>query len=143
MNYFKIDLMRLLTSRQVIAVVILLLAIAIIDPITVSLHFSKDIDSAKTIGQNPFQFWMLMNSVSWGNNLNNMMFWILAALLTGLVYYQDKQTSMYMYQIIRKDKKTYLLSKFLSTGLLSFGFVLVILEMNILMTYMLFPDTTV
>jgi len=88
-NYFKIDLMRLLTSRQVIAVVILLLAIAIIDPITVSLHFSKDIDSAKTIGQNPFQFWMLMNSVSWGNNLYNMMFWILAALLTGLVYLEN------------------------------------------------------
>ncbi|MEC0229092.1 hypothetical protein [Paenibacillus alba] len=143
MNYFKIDINRLIKSKQVIVVVMLLLAIAIIDPITVSMYFSKDIGTAKTIGQNPFQFWMLMNSVSWGNNLYNIMFWILATLLTGLIYYEDKNTSMYMYQIIRKGKSKYLISKFFSTGLFSFILILLVLEINILVTYMLFPDTTV
>lgn len=143
MNYFKIDINRLITSKILIAVVMLLLAIAIIDPITVSMHFSKYIDSAERIGQNPFQFWMLMNSVSWGNNLYNIMFWILATLLTGLIYYEDKNTSMYMYQIIRKGKSKYLISKFFSTALFSFILMLVVLEINILATYMLFPDTTV
>jgi len=107
------------------------------------MYFSEDINSAEKIGQNPFQFWMLMNSVSWGNNLYNIMFWIIAVLLTGLIYYEDKNTSMYMYQIIRKDKRQYLISKFCSTGLFSFVLILLVLEINIFVTYILFPDTTI
>ncbi|WP_281883660.1 hypothetical protein [Paenibacillus sp. YYML68] len=143
MNYFRIDLKRLMTSKQVIATVMLLLVIAIGDPITVYMQFSKDIGTAQTIGQNPFQFWMLMNSVSWGNNVYNMLFWIIAVLLTGLIYYDDINTSMYMYQIIRKNKNQYLFSKFLSTGLFSFVILLSVLEINLFVTYMLFPDTMV
>lgn len=84
-----------------------------------------------------------MNSVSWGNNLYNVMFWIVAVLLTGLIYHEDKNTSMYMYQIIRKNKSQYLVSKFLSTGLFSFILMLLVLEINVLVTYMLFSDTAV
>lgn len=143
MNYYKIDINRLITSKTIIVIITLLLAIAIIDPITVSMYFSKYNDSAEIIGQNPFQFWMLMNSVSWGNNLYNIMFWIFAPLLTGLIYYEDKNTSMYTYQIIRKGKSKYLISKIFSTALFSFVLLLLVLEINIFTTYMLFPDTTV
>lgn len=143
MSYFKIDINRLITDKKVIVLIIILLAIAIIDPITVARHFSKYVESAQTIGQNPFQFWMLMNSVSWGNSLYNNLFWVLAVILTGLIYFEDKNTSIYMYQIIRNNKTHYLISKFLSTGLFSFILMLAVLEINILMTYMVFPDTSI
>ncbi|WP_301625213.1 hypothetical protein [Paenibacillus apis] len=141
MNYFKIDIQRLFTNKMVLTLIVVLLCISIIDPITVFRHFSKFPESANTIGQNPFQFWMLMNSVSWGNSLYNNMFWIITVILTGLIYYEDKSTSMYMYQIIRKGKTQYLVSKFLSTGLFSFFIVFLILEINIFMTYTIFSDT--
>ncbi|WP_025681598.1 hypothetical protein [Paenibacillus massiliensis] len=141
MSYFKIDIKRLITSNKMKVIITLLLAIAIIDPITVSMHFSKYLDSAERIGQNPFQFWMLMNSVSWGNNVYNIGFWILAVLLTGLIYYEDYNTSMYMYQITRKSKNQYLISKLISTWLFSFVLMLLVLEVNLVVTYTLFPDT--
>lgn len=142
MNYFKMDIQRLLTSKMVLTVIAILLAIAIIDPITVYSHFSNFRESAETIGQNPFQFWMLMNSVSWGNNVYNNMFWIITVLLTGLIYHEDKTTSVYMYQITRKGKAQYLSAKLISAGLFSFLLMLTVLEINILMTYTLFPNLT-
>lgn len=142
MSYLKVDINRLIRDKKVIVVALVMFAIAILDPISVTRHFDKYPGSAETIGQNPFQFWMLMNSVSWGNNLYHQIFWIVSVLLMGLIYHQDKNTSMYTYQIIRKNKNQYLLSKFISTGLLSFTLIFVALEINILMTYTLFPDTT-
>ncbi|WP_289137375.1 hypothetical protein [uncultured Brevibacillus sp.] len=141
MNYFKIDMKRLVTSKKLIVVIILLFAISIIDPITVFIQFSNYVGSAERIGQNPFQFWMLMNSVSWGNNLYNYMFWIFAVLLTGLIYFEDKNTSFYMYQITRKSRNQYLTSKLTSTWLFSFILMLLVLEVNLIVTYTLFPDT--
>lgn len=76
MNYFKLDIKRLLSSKMVRLTILILLAISILDPLTVLNHFSQDPNMMKEIGKNPFQFWMLMNSVSWGNNLYNTMFWI-------------------------------------------------------------------
>lgn len=143
MSYFKIDMKRLLTSKTVIVVIIVLLAIAMIDPITVWTHFSENTDLSNNIGLNPFQFWMLMNSVSWGNNLYNMMFWVLAVLLTGLTYYEDKNTSMYMFQVTRKSRNQYLISKLASTWLFSFILMLLVLEINLIITYMIFPDISV
>lgn len=140
MNYLKVDIKRLLTNKLILALIVILFAAAIFDPISVSKHFSKHPESAETVGQNPFQFWILMNSVSWGNNLFNNMFWIMAVILTGLIFHEDKNTSMYMYQIIRKGKLQYLISKFISTGLFSFLLILVVLEINILMTYSIFSD---
>lgn len=140
MNYFKLDIERLISSKIVRLVIVLLLAIAIIDPLTVLFHFSKYANLAERIGRNPFQFWMLMNSVSWGNSLYNIMFWIVAVLLTSLIYFDDKNTSMYMLQITRGSKNKYLISKLLSTWLFSFVVMLAALEINIIITYKLFPE---
>jgi len=141
-NYLKIDIVRLTTSKLVFMIIVLLFAISIIDPITVLMHFSNSVDSAERIGQNPFQFWMLMNTVSWGNNVYNLLFWILASILTGLIYFEDKNTSMYMYQIVRYSRKKYLVSKFLSTWMFSFVIMLLVLEVNIIVTFILFQDST-
>ncbi|MEK5033168.1 hypothetical protein MKY96_17055 [Paenibacillus sp. FSL R7-0302] len=143
MSYLKIDIKRLITSKMVLVVVLILLSIAIVDPLTVFRYFSKHVNLAESIGQNPFQFWMLMNSVSWGNNLYNIMFWIFAGLLTGLIYYDDKNSSMYLYSIIRKTKIKYLISKILSVGLLSFVLLLLVLEINVFVTYVIFNDGSV
>lgn len=140
-SYLKIDFKRWITDKKVIVVILILFGIAVVDPITVTRHFSKYPGSAETIGQNPFQFWMLMNSVSWGNKLYSTVFWILAVLFTGLIYHEDKTTSLYMYQITRGGKGPYFFSKFFSTGMLSFLAVLITLEINVLMTYRLFPNT--
>lgn len=140
-NYLKIDFKRLLTDKKVLMTILLLLFIAVVDPLTVAHYFSNDVQAAQTIGQNPFHFWMLMNSVSWGNSIYNTAFWIITVLFTGLIYHEDKNTSIYMYQITRGGKKRYFISKFVSTGMLSFLTVIVILEINVLMTYTLFPDT--
>ncbi|MGN8768823.1 hypothetical protein ACTNDP_01530 [Paenibacillus barengoltzii] len=142
MSYLKVDFYRLITDKKVILVVLVMLAMAIIDPISVTRHFDQYPGSVKTIGLNPFQFWMLMNSVSWGNNLYHQIFWIMSVLLTGLIYHEDKNTSMYTYQIIRKSRIQYIVSKFVSTGVLSFAILFAALEINVVMTYTLFPDTT-
>lgn len=143
MNYFKLDIKRLISSKIVRLVLLVLLSIAIIDPLTVLFHFSKYVDLVERIGRNPFQFWMLMNSVSWGNNLYNIMFWIVAVLFTSLIYFEDKNTSMYMLQITRGNKNKYLISKLLSTWLFSFVVMLVVLEINIIITYIVFPENMI
>ncbi|OLS02214.1 hypothetical protein [Tissierella creatinophila] len=140
MNYFKLDIKRLLSSKMVRLTILILLAISILDPLTVLNHFSRDPNMMKEIGKNPFQFWMLMNSVSWGNNLYNTMFWIFPVLLTGLIYFDDKNTSMYMLQVTRDSKNKYIMSKLLSTWLFSFIVMLVALEINIIVTYKLFSE---
>lgn len=141
-SYLKIDFKRLVMDKKIMLVAFMLLIIAIFDPITPARYFEKFPQAKLTIGDNPFQFWMLLNSAGWGNHLYNTVFWIMTALFTGLIYHQDKNSSMYMYQITRGNKTAYLMSKFISTGLLSFFVVLVTLEINVFMTYALFPDTT-
>lgn len=141
MNYFKLDIQRLITNKLVLTSIFLLIGIAILDPLTVSSQFTTHPNWSSQIGENPYQFWMLMNSVSWGNNIYNTSFWIIIVLLTGLIFFNDKQTSMYKYQIIRNNQKAYLFSKFLSIAIFSFVFVLIILEVNFFLTYTLFPKT--
>lgn len=143
MHYFMLDLKRLSTNKKVIFAIIIMLLIAIFDPITVSIQISKYISLGEDMGKNPFQYWMLMNSVSWGNNVYNLMFWIIAVLFTGLIAHEDKKTSMYIYQIIRGRKTAYILSKVISTGLFSLVLMLLILEINVLMTHLLFTETNV
>ncbi|MFC6651983.1 hypothetical protein [Paenibacillus rhizoplanae] len=140
-SYIKVDFKRLLLDRKVLVSILLLIIIVIVDPITVARYFSNYPGLKVTVGQNPFQFWMLINSVSWGNSLYSTIFWFLTVLFTGLIYYEDKSTSMYMNQIIRGGKRQYYFSKFITTSILSFLVVLVTLEINVLMTYKLFPDT--
>ena len=140
-SYLKIDFKRLITDKKITIVILMLLIIAVFDPITFSRYFAKYPNATQTIGNNPFQFWMLLNSAGWGNHLYSTVFWIVIVLFTGLIYHDDKNTSMYMYQITRGSKGAYFISKFISTGLLSFLVVLVTLEINVLMTYTLFPDT--
>lgn len=142
-RYLAVDFKRLFTDKKVIFAALFLLIIAVYDPFGMVLHFRNYPDSKQTIGTNPFQWWMLLNSGGLGFRLYANLFWVIVVLFTGLIYHQDKNTSMYMYQITRGNQRAYLLSKFVSTGLMSFFIVLVTLEINVLMTYTLFPDTTI
>lgn len=66
--YFISDIKKMLSSRIVQITFIFLLVTMLADPISVLIHARRYTGFFENIGANPFQFWLLMNSASWGNN---------------------------------------------------------------------------
>lgn len=77
MKYFWIDVKKLYRSRLVLLALIILLVIAVIDPITMQSHFAYQ--------SNPFMWWLFMNRTT-GSTIFNTLYWLFPVLLTGLVF---------------------------------------------------------
>lgn len=93
----------------------------------------------ETIGANPFQYWLLMNSVGFGNQLYSTLFWVFPVLVTGMVYYSEQKSSMSKFFVIRKSKTAYFISKIGASFVTAFVFFLVLLLINLAVTWCVFP----
>mgnify|MGYP004444980339 FL=1 len=80
--YFISDIKKMLSSRIVQITFIFLLVTMLADPISVLIHARRYTGFFENIGANPFQFWLLMNSASWGNKVYNILFWVIPVLAT-------------------------------------------------------------
>lgn len=64
MKYFWIDVKKLYRSRLVLLALIILLVIAVIDPITMQSHFAYQ--------SNPFMWWLFMNRTTGSTIFNTL-----------------------------------------------------------------------
>ena len=136
--YFISDIKKMLSSRIVQITFAILLVTMLADPVSVLIHAKRYTGFSENIGANPFQFWLLMNSASWGNKVYNMLFWVIPVLATGMIYYKEQSSSMSKFLVVRDSKLHYMLSKVTSTFLFTFVFCLFLLSLNLLVTFLLF-----
>lgn len=139
MSYVLADIKKLYRSSIIRWMLIILLFVMIADPISVYIINGKYDKFFEVIGSNPFQFWLLINSASWGNNLFYTIFWVLPILSTGLIFYNEQQSSMRLLLVIRGNGLKYYLAKIFSIFIVTFLNFFVLLIINIGITYLIFP----
>lgn len=139
MNYFLSDLKKIYKNNIIRMLFIFLLTIMILDPISVYLNEFRYPGFFERIGKNPFQFWLLMNSAGWGFVIYSTLFWVFPVLATGLIFYNEKNSSMFTLLASRDKKIKYLIAKVCATFVFSLTFFLLILSINLIITYTVFP----
>lgn len=140
MKYFYTDILKILKSKIVFSSTVLLLSVMIMDPISVLLINSQDRDFFNSIGSNAFQFWLLINSSSWGNSIYNSIMFIVPVLYSGLVFYNEQKSSYMTFLIIRDSKVKYFTAKACAVFVTTFGIFMFLFAINIVVTYSLFPS---
>ena len=132
MKYFWIDVKKLYRSRLVLLALIILLVIAVIDPITMQSHFAYQ--------SNPFMWWLFMNRTT-GSTIFNTLYWLFPVLLTGLVFFDESKTAIYGIIITKKKRCVYLCSKALSVFFVSFVSTLFLFLFNLFLVYVTCPSS--
>ena len=132
MKYFWIDVKKLYRSRLVLLALIILLVIAVIDPITMQSHFAYQ--------SNPFMWWLFMNRTT-GRTIFNTLYWLFPVLLTGLVFFDESKTAIYGIIITKKKRCVYLCSKALSVFFVSFVSTLFLFLFNLFLVYVTCPSS--
>ena len=123
------------TKSRIIQIMFGLLVIVMVaDPITTYIHFVNYPESANRIGQNAYQYWILMNSANWGCSLYYNLFWFFPVLITGLIPYFESRTNLDKLLISRNSRRKYLVSNFVSIFLFSFFYFTILLLINLLVT---------
>lgn len=138
MSYFITDIKKIYGSRTVKWMLIFLLIIMIADPISIYPINARYKDFFETIGANPFQFWLLMNSSGWGHTVFHTVFWMLPVLSTGLIYYDERKSSLCELLLVRGSRLKYYFSKIAATFGVTFINFFLLLSINILVTYLIF-----
>ena len=138
--YFVHDIKKLCRSRIEIVMLSALLLVCVIDPISVYWQAAKYPGFFEQIGKNPFQYWLLMNSAGWGNQVYNTLFWVFPVLSTGLVYYYERNSSMSKSLIVRDSRRGYFSANLTSCFLFTFLSFSAVLLINIAVTYIAFPS---
>lgn len=139
MKYFRNDLGNFWHNKIIRILIVGLLFVMVASPISMYLLNNRWDEFATVIGENPFQFWLLMDSVGWGHAVYHAAFWVLPVLLTGLIYYNEKRTSVYEFLIIRGSRRRYFISKAFSQFVFSFLAMFIVLTINVVVTYVIYP----
>lgn len=93
----------------------------------------------ETYGQNPYQFWLLIDSTSWGFQIYYVAQWLLPVLFSGAVLYDEMVSSISKLSIIRECRSHYFQAKLAAGFLFSFFCVLLLQMINIGVTYLIYP----
>ncbi len=135
---FISDIKRMARSRSVQVLFLVLAAVMVLDPISIKLLTMKFPDIYSITGTNPYQFWLLINSAGWGNQVYDALFWVIPVLVSGSIYWNEQHSSIAIFLIIKNSRKKYYCSKILSTFIFSFCFLFSLLCMNLIVTYTCF-----
>lgn len=122
-----------------IFVVVLYLAM-IASPLSVRLSEIATPGFFSSIGQHPTFFWLPMDSVAWGNRIFTTGTAILPVFFSGMIFYQDVNSSLLSSQWIRLGRQRYFASVYSQLFVLSFGIVFTALLVNMLAVHLLFTD---
>lgn len=139
MSYFITDIKKLYKNKLTITMLVALALVMVADPISVYLQYGRDEHFINSIGQNGFQFWLLMNSRSWGFTVYHSLLMAFPVLSTGLVFFEERSSSMYEWLITRDGKKKYYLAKILSVFIITFVNFFILFSINVLVTSFIFP----
>lgn len=136
---FLLEIKKLLRNKLFLVLFLFLLIILTVDPFIVYFNAHKNPSYITTKGENPFQFWMLMNVSGLGQKVYNALFWFFP-LLASTIFFFEYTSSMKELIISRSSKRNYILSKIASTFLFYFIFFVILLSYNSILTYALFPN---
>ncbi len=96
MRLFKADMRKLYSNRAIQLMLLFVLFVMIASPLWIRfVDGTQHNDFFETIGQNPFQFWLLMQSSNWGNAVYHVLFFLFPVISTGLIFYQEKSSSVF------------------------------------------------
>lgn len=138
MSYFITDVKMLYKNRILRWMLLFLIVIMVLDPVSIYIMSMQYTSFAENIGANSFQFWLLMNSSNWGNTVFYAMLWAFPVLSTGLVFYNERCSSMFELLIIRGSRLKYYLSKALAVFVVTLTNFFVVLSINVMVTYTIF-----
>lgn len=97
-----LDIKKLYKSKLVLTALILLLVMAVIDPLTMHQTYRK-------MG-NPFMWWMFMCRGN-GGTIYHRLFWIFPTLLTGAVFVDERSTAVCGILLTKQSRSRYFFSK--------------------------------
>lgn len=135
MSYFITDIKKLYKSKLVRWMLLAMLLVMILDPISVRLQGWRWLDA---VGRNAYLYWLLMD-MNWGNRVYQALFCVFPVLSTGLIYYNEKHSSVYDMLISRGHAGMYYLAKMCSTFLTTFFNFTTLFLINVFVTYSIFP----
>lgn len=125
------DIKKLCRNRMFLMVLAILLFCAIYDPIFMSHTAYKDY-------QNPFMWWMFMKTGA--STFYYSMFWILPALFTGLIYFEERNSALYGVLISKGNRISYFFSKIVTVFCVTFVCAICIFGLNLLLVYGFCPN---
>lgn len=137
MSYFISDLKKIFKNKLVLGLFALMLIICIVDPFVNLFHSLRHSDP--DFGDNPFMYWLLIDSSGFGFTIYGYLFLVFPVVATGLIYYQEKKSSVYNFLITRNSRVKYLLSKVITAFTTTFLIFLIPLTINIVITWVIFP----
>lgn len=140
MTYVKSDIKNLYKNKMIQAMLIGFLLVMIASPISMYFINTQWDEFIEVIGGHPFQFWLLMDTVSWGNSVYYALFWCFPVIATGLLYYHERSSSVYELLLIRNNRKAYFISKAISQFVITFLNFFIGLLINILVTYLIYSS---
>ena len=138
MAYFISDIKKIYRSRMVQFSLLLMGLIAVADPLFVRFIYAKQPGFVEHIGSNPFQFWLLMNSSGWGHTVYRTLLFVFPVLSTGLLFFYERESSVYELMIVRKSRIQYMISKVYSVFIITFLDFEVIFILNLVITNVCF-----
>lgn len=139
MSYFITDVKKLYKSQLVKWLLVFLAAIMILDPIS---HYVTHIGKKSFVeytGTNPFQYWLLMHSSHWGCSVFYALINVFPVISTGLVFYYERHSSFFEFSVIRGSRIKYYLSKVGAVFMVTFLNFFVVLTVNVIITYLIYP----
>ena len=130
MSFFINDLKKLCKNRMILLTFALLFICAIYDPLFMRERFD--------IHENPYYWWLFMNT-GVGSSIFNTLYWFIPAFLTGLIYFDERNSSIYGILITKGRRISYFVSKALSLFLFTFASLIFPFLLNLFLTYLLCP----
>lgn len=138
MSYLKSDIKKLYKSKLVKYMLLIMLAVVILSPIMSCISNQRD----PTFGCQPYQFWLLMLPSGIGHTIYFAVFWILPVISTGLVFFDEQNSSMLSYLTVRGKRYKYYWSKAISLFIVTFINILGLFLINIFLTNILFDSSS-
>ena len=138
MSYFVSDVKKIYKNRLVQITLLLMGIVAISDSLFVRFVYGGQPGFSEQVGANPFQFWLLMNSSGWGHTVYRTLLFVFPVLSTGLIFINERKTSIYELLIVRKSRTQYLISKIASVFIVTLFNFLLIFIVNLIVTNLCF-----
>lgn len=125
------DIKKLCRNKMVLIALAILFFCAIYDPIFMTRTTYK-------YYQNPFVWWMFMKTG--GSTVYNTLFWIFPILLTGLIYFDERNNALYGVLITKVNRITYFSSKVISVFCVAFICTTCLFLLNLALVYGFCPE---
>ncbi|MDE7390319.1 MAG: hypothetical protein K2M82_05190 [Lachnospiraceae bacterium] len=142
MSYLKSDIKKLYKSKLVKYFLIIGTAVMVLSAVfsyVESIRYSRGMSC---MGMQPYMYWILMPASGIGNTVYFAVFWVLPVVATGLVFFDEQNSSMLSYLTVRGKRYKYYWSKAISLFIVAFVNIFGMFLINIFLTNILFDSSS-